>query len=531
MSSCGGERLSAQGAIDVKQWHRADTVFAVAAALVTVLSRLPFRAAMLSNHDAVNYALALNHFDMRLHQPHPPGYILYILLGRAFNLIFHDHLTALVWFSIVFSGLAVVAVYLAGREMFNRRVGAIAALLLATSPAFWLRGEMAAPYTADLFASALVGWLCYRTLITPGQRLVFVTALALGLVGAFRPQTLVFLFPLFLYASRARPWETIVGAIALAGVVFGAFLLFSVIASGGLAAFALSMRTTIPIFWSKETMARSATLPRYAKNVQMILRYAFRITGEWIAALTFLGYATRPNRLQFWRNPKLRFLAIWIIPTWIVYTLIWPGNLGTAFVYIVPAFLLAALGLDWIAKRSRYGTIIGGVVFVSILIWNVVIFTSFPSYPLGERYRYFDSYESIVSSDEYYRTKLDLVNDFPVEGTIVYANAFRHLQYYLPAYRAFSYPSLRRSDPSTVKAVVSIENGSLENWSGIKTTMLVPPDTERIVFFDLPLDLALADAALIKDRAQDKYTIYVISVPPNHEAQWTLEGLRVTAYE
>ncbi|MCP4536089.1 MAG: glycosyltransferase family 39 protein [Chloroflexi bacterium] len=529
MSSRGEERLSAKGAIDVKRWQRADTVFAVVVGLVTVLSRLPFRAAMLSNHDAVNYALALEHFDMRLHQPHPPGYILYILLGRAFNLIFHDHLTALVWFSIVFSGLAVVAVYLAGREAFSQRVGAIAALLLATSPAFWLRGEMAAPYTADLFASAIMGWFCYRVLITSGQGLVFVTALVLGLIGAFRPQTLVFLFPLFLYALRQRPWKTVVGAVVLAGVVFGAFFLFSVIASGGLAAFVLSMRITIPIFWSKETMARSATLPRYVKNVQMILRYIFRVTGEWIAALAFLGYVTRSNCLQFWRNPKLRFLAIWILPTWIVYTLIWPGNLGTAFIYMTPAFLLAALGLDWIAKRSGYGIIAGGVVFASILIWNVVVFTSFSSHPLGERYRYFDSYESIVSSDEYYRGKLALLSDLPVEGTIVYANAFRHLQYYLPAYRTFSYPSLRRSDPSTVKAVVSIENGLMENWAGIETAMLVPPDTERIVFFDLPL--GLVDATQIEERAQSGYAIYVISVPLDHEARWTSKGLSVSVYE
>ncbi len=529
MLSRGEGRMSVNGAIGVKRWQRADTVFVVLAGLLTVLSRLPFRAAMLNDHDAVNYALALEHFDMRLHQPHPPGYILYILLGRAFNLIFDDHLTALLCFSIVFSGLAVVAVYLAGREAFSQRVGAIAALLLATSPAFWLRGEIAAPYTADLLASALVGWLCYRVLITSGRRLVFVTALALGLVGAFRPQTSVFLFPLFLYALHQRPWKTIVGAIILAGVVFGAFFLFSVIASGGLAAFVLSMRVIVPIFWSTETMVRSATLARYAKNLQMILRYAFRITGELIAALALLGYATRPNRLQFWRNPKLRFLTIWILPTWIVYTLIWPGNLGTAFVYMTPAFLLAALGLDWIAKRPGYGTIVGGVAFVSILIWNIVVFTSFSSHPLGECYRYFDSYASIVSSDEYYQAKLALVDDLPLEGTLVYANAFRHLQYYLPAYHTFSYPILRRSDPSTVKAVVSIENGLMENWTGVETATLVPPDTERIVFFDLPLELV--DATQIEERAQNGYTIYVIAVPSNHEAQWTSEGLSVSAYE
>ncbi|MDY7041608.1 MAG: DUF2723 domain-containing protein, partial [Chloroflexota bacterium] len=155
-------------------WQKRDTVIAVVLAVGTVLSRWPFQINILNNHDAVNYALALEHFDMRLHQPQPPGYPLYVLLGRAFNLVLHDHLAALVWLSTVFSGLAVVAIYLAGREMFGRRVGFIAALLLVTSSLFWFQGEIAAPYTADLFASAIVGWLCYRLATSSGRGLVWI---------------------------------------------------------------------------------------------------------------------------------------------------------------------------------------------------------------------------------------------------------------------------------------------------------------------------------------------------------------------
>ena len=88
----------------VANWQKRDAVMAIALGVGTVLSRLPFQIDILNNHDAVNYALALDHFDMRLHQPQPPGYPLYIILGRAFNLVFHDHLAALVWLSTVFSG-------------------------------------------------------------------------------------------------------------------------------------------------------------------------------------------------------------------------------------------------------------------------------------------------------------------------------------------------------------------------------------------------------------------------------------------
>ena len=49
----------------------------------TVLSRLPYRARMLHNWDAVQFALALHEYDVVKHQPHPPGYILYVALGRV----------------------------------------------------------------------------------------------------------------------------------------------------------------------------------------------------------------------------------------------------------------------------------------------------------------------------------------------------------------------------------------------------------------------------------------------------------------
>ena len=42
-------------------------------AVVTLLSRWPYRARMLYNWDAVQFALALREFDVAKHQPHPPG--------------------------------------------------------------------------------------------------------------------------------------------------------------------------------------------------------------------------------------------------------------------------------------------------------------------------------------------------------------------------------------------------------------------------------------------------------------------------
>jgi len=497
-----------------------------------VVSRRPFQAALLDSFDAVNYALAIDHFDMSLSQPQAPGYPLYVLLSRAFYLIFHDHLAALVWLSTVFSGLAVVAMYLIGKEMFGRRAGIVVALLLGTSTLFWYMGEIAAPYTADVFASAIVGWLCYRLTRSTGRSIVWVSALSVGLAGALRLQTLVFLFPLFLYAVRNRSWREIVGATAVVGIVFGSFFWPAVMASGGISSTLESMRSVVPVARSVETVIRSAKWTRYVGNAVTILRYTLAALGELVCLLAVVGYLTRSHPLRFWNDSRLRFLIFWALPAFIVYFLIWPGNVGTILVCMPPFFLLAAAGVDWIMDRSRWELMVGRTLVGIVLVWQVLIFTVLPYHPLGETYRQFYNYAKLQHNVDYFRAKLSLVSELPAENTIVYANLFRHLQYYLPEYRTFSLPRLRRDSPDTVRHIISIQEGESEVWSDVKVSALISPETERIVFFDLPLDRVLADTdseLMIEERSKDGHSIQIVSLPEGHVPLWTQDGLLITA--
>src|ERR1043166_6976381 len=70
------------------------TLFALAAAglvVATVVTRLPFMTSTLYAFDSANYALAVRDFyNVAFHQPHPPGYPLYVLFARAIDLLVHD---------------------------------------------------------------------------------------------------------------------------------------------------------------------------------------------------------------------------------------------------------------------------------------------------------------------------------------------------------------------------------------------------------------------------------------------------------
>src|SRR6478752_219784 len=62
-------------------------VYAVAA--VWFVAHLPFLAPALEDIDSINFALGLHHYDPALHQPHPPGYPVFIALGRLALAVIH----------------------------------------------------------------------------------------------------------------------------------------------------------------------------------------------------------------------------------------------------------------------------------------------------------------------------------------------------------------------------------------------------------------------------------------------------------
>ena len=53
-----------------------------ALAMVFALAHLPFLATSLEDIDSVNFALGVRDFDVAAHRPHPPGYPVYIFLGK-----------------------------------------------------------------------------------------------------------------------------------------------------------------------------------------------------------------------------------------------------------------------------------------------------------------------------------------------------------------------------------------------------------------------------------------------------------------
>ncbi len=177
-------------------------VVAAVAGLFVWLTRSLFRAERLTDWDSVNFALALDRWDLTLHQPHPPGYLGYVLLARLASLVTHDPNEALILVAAVATAaVAVVLWKLAvaiGVPVAARWAG-IAAFL--TSPLVWFYSSVAEVYALEMLCALLVAAACIR--LRRGESSSGPLALAFAACALVKPPTALMLLPLAACAPTA----------------------------------------------------------------------------------------------------------------------------------------------------------------------------------------------------------------------------------------------------------------------------------------------------------------------------------------
>jgi Protein O-mannosyl-transferase TMEM260-like len=329
-------RLAALGAGGVV---RSGLVFdlgvSVILALATLASRWPYRARMLYNWDAVQFALALREFDIAKHQPHPPGYVLYVGLGRLVNATLGDPTLAYVTLAMVFSAATTVTVYWLARALYDRTTAGAAAALLAVSPLFWFYGSVGLTYAGEAFGATLMALLAWRALNGRVAHL-YVGAVCLGLAGGLRLSVLLLLLPLWGVSAYLgiRDRKRLAAAAALLAAAVLAWFLPLVWLSGGWAAY---LRASTDLY-------RSMVLPTsvLGGDLDTSFRQALHVLESVLVGLGPLALALGAlpfyARRRGW-STRERFLVGWIAPPFAVYTLVHFGQAGYVLTFL-PALVI-----------------------------------------------------------------------------------------------------------------------------------------------------------------------------------------------
>lgn len=413
-------------------------------------SRIPFRSTILYHWDSVNFALATESFDISIGQPHVPGYILYVGAGKMLNLLTHDPQISFVTLSVIFSGLATAAIFWLGKAMFSRLTGLVAALFLVTSPLVWFYGEIALPHTIDAFFVMWSALLLFK-IMTGEQKSLLLAAVVLGVAGGVRPQTLVFLLPLSVFACRkVRP--TWLGAAALLlGGVCALWFIPLIWLTGGLgrylelmAAFSARLHASTSIFLEGGTQG-------LFRNLQKLVRYT--LYGWGLAILPVLTYIGRQRKTvtAISRDEKTRFFLLWVLPALFFYIFHHMGQQGLIFIFLPVLLVVSAesavrlyptLQKNWQGYTLRLSLAV-------LIVCNSCIFVFAPEYlAAGNRFKIL-SWSTIKNLDDYYATRISTVRRlFPPQSTVLLACHWRHVSYYLPEYEFIALNLAEGSEPT-----------------------------------------------------------------------------------
>jgi 4-amino-4-deoxy-L-arabinose transferase-like glycosyltransferase len=419
-------------------------VFAGALVLVAAFAaRLPLRADVLINWDSVQFAYAIETFDLHQHRPHPPGYIGYIYLAKALNHLTGDANASFVLISLFASAIAPLLFLVLARKLMSQGSAYVTTALFATSPLLWYYGSVALTYAAEAALATGFGLAAWQARRFGGWWLVLASAL-LASLGAIRQTGEVLLLPLWVWAVWPATLNLRLGAAAV--LTAGSLLWMAPLLwlAGGPLTY-LSESRSLAQSSAGSTLVFSGSVHDISLNWVFVI---VSVTAAAGAALIPLAAFSSDLRETFrsLREEKA-FLLLWAVPASLVFLFIHMGQAGYVLL-MAPPFLLF-VGRLWDRAElsvSLRNVSLAGLVLVNALIVFYVpgaVYRSLsPDTRLADQLRQFVPAEN----DAYWREMIDFVEGFEPENTAILtspggpnsSSGFRPLSYYLPDYHVYA---------------------------------------------------------------------------------------------
>jgi hypothetical protein len=381
-----------------------------ALALIFALAHVPFLANSLEDIDSVNFALGVRDFNVAEHRPHPPGYPVYIALGKVTTAIAGTIMgeappsaveaRALAAISLLAGLVAIACLYGIFSSLTSRPPGATspwttlhieafaATAVTVSCPLFWY---LAARPMSDLpgLGFALAAQACLMlawrrqspgadgdrrlspALTSASGRMIVLGSLLAALSIGMRSQTVWFTLPLLILVLLDRVGRGVAGAMIGGGIMFVAGgLAWGVpllVVSGGIGPYLAALGTQAGEDFAAGEMLYtnpSARAAAFALMRTFVDPWDSVVLGGVVIALAALGVA---HLLMRDRRTLLALSAL-SVPYVIFHLLFQDTSFVRYALPIVPAVVFLAMrGAALVAERSV------PVAAAVISIWAVAI--------------------------------------------------------------------------------------------------------------------------------------------------------------
>jgi hypothetical protein len=319
----------------------------IALVLIFLFAHLAFLPKTLEDIDSINFALGVRHFDVAEHQPHPPGYPVFIALSKASTAVLRaDGIDAasargLAIWSALGGAAAIPAMFLLLRRLEGRDgLARWATLVLVASPLFWFT---ALRPLSDMLGFAAAMWALALMAGTPPPRRLIAGALLAGFTIGILSQVAVLTLPMLACALVvSRHPRVRIGAL---GAFTGGALVWAVpliVASGGVSHYLAALGSQaggdlgggVVILWTHHT-ARDA--------VHALLNTFIWPWDWWLGIAVCLLAAIGAARIA-WRAPGVLLLIVVVFGPYAIFHLLFQETETTRYALpLLPVIVYAAM--------------------------------------------------------------------------------------------------------------------------------------------------------------------------------------------
>lgn len=384
--------------------------------VVALILRLLYLSKWLEDWDSVQFALALHNYSLSEQQPHPPGYPIYIFLGRILNALVQNDTVSLTLLSAFLGALTVIPLFFLVKQFTTLRIAGITSMLFIVTPLHWLLSEVALTNVPGMFFTVLTTLLLYKGINSP--RFLLLGSFSVGFTLGVRfaeYSILISLLLLVLYFKKT----TKVTAVSFFLFAFGVTLwLIPVILDTGLSNFLRLYLNQVTYITRHDSIVAYTTVSERLKQIMALLEVGYTAFYFPIAFIIILFLATHIRRVS--TKPYI-FTLVWFLsyaaPLLFIYNLEVPRYV---LPLLPPIIILLALALQSIKQRK----------VVYILAVALILFIFYQGLNLAKQQK--ELVPPTIEPVLYVKNYLD-----PKQTTLITTYTYRQFQYYAPEFRNY----------------------------------------------------------------------------------------------
>ncbi len=450
----------------------------IAISLIALVTRLPLIEVFQSHWDGADYSIAIIRYSLAENTPTPPGYPLYLAIGKFFNLFIEDPHKSIVLVSVLASIIGAIAFYAYGRKIYNKYVGIAATAIFLTGSTFYYFSLT--PYGYELITAFIVilALVIYQTYILKKQNGILF-GLVLGICFGIRPQEMLLIGPLallgFIFLSKKNKIYTILTFL----IITFLWLLPMIRDTGGVQNYiALNLNAA-----SADGFTHS-----FMYNLPLAIKGLLLTCG--ISAI-FLAYY--PYKLLFKKikiNKKVSiFYLVWILPG-IFYNLFVRGeHAGYQVSYLTAIIILISYAM-WKVNEKRIFLFYFFVFIVAIFNLYWFFYDRDPNYSKPFRPTSFH-YSDIRKNDLIIGNKVNYVkNNFNSNNTLLISTeaAWRQYSYYLKDYRIVALNALNNTEKPYIYNKFEGQNWNQKRSLSKNFSLNIPDKISQIILMDTQMN-------------------------------------------